>query len=70
MRDYSRTRALYEANKLFKPVATRNVTDDYDRAQQSLRDNRERLKAERLARDVKSTTDPEKPPRASPPARR
>ena len=58
MRDDSRARALREANKLFKTPDTRSVTTDYERAQQSFHENRERLKAERLAREVKSPEPP------------
>jgi hypothetical protein len=58
MSDHSRTRVLGEANKLFKTVDTRNVTTDYERAQQSFHENRERLKAERLAREAKSPAPP------------
>ena len=52
MREYSRSRALSEANKVFKSEETKTLTD-YEIAQQSFRANRERLKAERLARDIK-----------------
>jgi hypothetical protein len=52
MSDYSRSRALSEANKVFKSEETKTLTD-YEMAQQSFRANRERLKAERLARDIK-----------------
>ena len=52
MREYSRSRALSEANKVFKSEETKTQTD-YEIAQQSFRANRERLKAERLARNIK-----------------
>jgi hypothetical protein len=52
MREYSRSRALSEANKVFKSEETKTLTD-YEIAQQSFRANRERLKAERLARNIK-----------------
>ena len=52
MREHSRSRALSEANKVFKSEETKTLTD-YEMAQQSFRANRERLKAERLARDIK-----------------
>jgi hypothetical protein len=47
---------LSEANKLFRPLETGKATTDYDKAQQSFHENRERLKAERVAREVKSKT--------------
>jgi hypothetical protein len=44
------TAAVLEANKAFKPAAaTRN---DYEKEQNALDQNRERLKAERLAREA------------------
>jgi hypothetical protein len=57
MREYSRSRALSEANKVFKSEETKTLTD-YEMAQQSFRANRERLKAERLARDIKPKSAP------------
>jgi hypothetical protein len=53
MKDHPAARALRQANKLFKPVDTTKPPNDYEKAQQSLQENRERLKAERLAREAK-----------------
>lgn len=52
MKDDSQGRVLREANRLFKQAETKKVTTEYERAQQSFHLNRERLKAERLAREV------------------
>ncbi|MBR1168380.1 hypothetical protein ACNJYD_25605 [Bradyrhizobium sp. DASA03005] len=51
-RDHPASRALREANKAFKPVETKKPMTDYAKAQQSHHENRERLKAERLAREA------------------
>jgi len=54
--DNRTARAKREADKLFKQVDTaKKQRSDYEMAQQSFQDNRERLKAERLAREAKST---------------
>lgn len=53
--DHRTARAMREANKQFKQVDSTKQPSDYEIAQQSFRDNRERLKAERLAREAKST---------------
>ncbi|RXG96955.1 MULTISPECIES: hypothetical protein [Bradyrhizobium] len=55
LRDQSsdRDRARREANKAFKPVKTQKPMSDYAKDQQSFHENRERLKAERLAREAK-----------------
>lgn len=59
MRDNSQARSLVrEADKLFKQVETKNMMTEYERAQQSFHLNRERLKAERLAREVQPTSRP------------
>lgn len=52
-RDQSPDRAKREANKVFKPVETQKPVNDYARDQRSFNENRERLKAERLAREAK-----------------
>ncbi|MHC4044178.1 hypothetical protein CV770_22765 [Bradyrhizobium sp. AC87j1] len=54
LRDQSSDRAKREANKAFKPVKTQKPMTDYAKDQHSLNENRERLKAERLAREAKS----------------
>ena len=46
-------RALREADKAFKKVEVPTEMTDYAKAQQSFHENRERLKAQRLARDAK-----------------
>lgn len=51
-RDDATTRALREANKAFKKREPKKTMTDYAKAQQSFHQNRERLKAERLAREV------------------
>ena len=50
--DDATTRALTEANKAFKKGESKKAMTDYAKAQQSFHENRERLKAERLAREV------------------
>lgn len=52
MRDPPTSRVLRDANRAFKPVETKKEMSDYAKTQQSLHDNRERLKAERLAREA------------------
>ncbi|GLH81314.1 hypothetical protein SSBR45G_62230 [Bradyrhizobium sp. SSBR45G] len=44
------TTAELEANKVFKPAAA--TTTDYEKSQDAFNQNRERLKAERLAREA------------------
>ena len=46
------TPAEREARKAFREV--RNDTTDYEKAQKSFHENRERLKAERLAREAEA----------------
>ena len=53
LKDRTSDRAKREADKAFKPVETQKPANEYDKAQQSFNANRERLKAERLAREVK-----------------
>lgn len=48
------TRAEREARKAFREVIPGNAMTDYAKAQKSLHDNRERLKAERLAREAEA----------------
>jgi len=52
-RAQSSDRAKREADKAFKPVETQKPMNDYAKAQHSFDENRERLKAERLAREAK-----------------
>jgi hypothetical protein len=48
------TPAEREARKAFREVIPGKATTDYAKAQKSFHDNRERLKAERLAREAKA----------------
>jgi hypothetical protein len=52
LRDWSRsTAAQRAAQKAFKELGVAAVMSEYDRARSALHANRERLKAERLARE-------------------
>jgi hypothetical protein len=53
LRDQSSDRAKREANKVFKQAKTQKPMNDYAKDQHSINENRERLKAERLAREAK-----------------
>ena len=53
LKDQPSDRAKREANKAFKPATTQKPMNDYAKDQHSLNENRERLKAERLAREAK-----------------
>ena len=53
LKDHPSDRAKREANKAFKPVTTQKPMNDYAKDQLSINENRERLKAERLAREAK-----------------
>lgn len=52
-KDHSADRAKREANKAFKPAETQKPVNDYAKEQNIFNANRERLKAERLAREAK-----------------
>ncbi|MGY8639249.1 hypothetical protein RAD15_43000 [Bradyrhizobium sp. 14AA] len=52
MRPHSQSRAEHEANNLFKQTP-KKAPSDYQKAEQAFHENRERLKAERLAREAK-----------------
>jgi len=56
LKDQPSDRAKREANKAFKPVDAQKPMNDYAKAQHSLDENRERLKAERLAREAKPSS--------------
>ena len=60
LRDQSSDRAKREANKAFKPVKAQKPMNDYAKDQHSFNANRERLKAERLAREARSKDLPGK----------
>ena len=47
-----RERAEREASKAFKAVEGKQAMGDYAKSQKALHENRERLKAERLAREA------------------
>jgi hypothetical protein len=51
MRQHSPSGAANEANNLFKQTAKKVMTE-YEKAEQAFHANRERLKAERLAREA------------------
>jgi hypothetical protein len=53
LKDQTPNRAKREADKAFKPVTTQKPMNDYTKDQHSFNENRERLKAERLAREAK-----------------
>ena len=51
-KEFARDRAIREANKAFKAREPLTPTTDYAKAQRSFQENRERLKAQRLAREA------------------
>ena len=53
LRDQARTRAHREADKVFKTFVPETPMTDYAKAQMSFHENRERLKAQRLAREAR-----------------
>ncbi|MCC8936191.1 MULTISPECIES: hypothetical protein [Bradyrhizobium] len=48
------TAAERDAHKAFKAVKAKEIMTDYAKAQKAFHDNRERLKAERLAREAEA----------------
>jgi hypothetical protein len=52
IRNEANARRLREANNAFKAIGNDKPMTDHAKAQQSLHENRERLKAERLAREA------------------
>ncbi|GIQ75431.1 hypothetical protein BraRD5C2_38720 [Bradyrhizobium sp. RD5-C2] len=48
------TAAEREARKIFRQAEAKETLSDYAKAQKALHDNRERLKAERLARETET----------------
>lgn len=50
-KELARDRIIREANKAFKASEPQPLPTEYAKTQQSFQDNRERLKAERLARE-------------------
>ncbi|MEY9178993.1 hypothetical protein ABIG06_000699 [Bradyrhizobium sp. USDA 326] len=59
MRRHSQSHAANEANSHFKQPATKPATD-YEKAEQAFHENRERLKAERLAREAERRSQSER----------
>jgi hypothetical protein len=58
IKNEANSRRLREANNAFKAPGNAKPMTDYEKAQQSLHDNRERLKAERLAREADAKRAP------------
>ncbi len=52
------TPAEREARKAFRAVEAKQSMTDYEKAQKAFHENRERLKAERLAREAEATRGP------------
>ncbi|SFP91303.1 hypothetical protein SAMN05216330_11210 [Bradyrhizobium sp. Ghvi] len=59
MRQQFRSPAAKAADNYFKQ-APQKVATDYEKAQQAFHANRERLKAERLARDARQKSPPDR----------
>jgi len=53
------TAAEREARKVFRQAEAKVAMSDHERAQKALHENRERLKAERLAREAVSNDEPQ-----------
>ncbi|WP_367400996.1 MULTISPECIES: hypothetical protein [unclassified Bradyrhizobium] len=54
IRNEANARHLRDANKAFKATSKAKPLTDYAKAEQSFQENRERLKAERLAREARA----------------
>lgn len=61
MRQHSRSDAADAANNLFKQTA-KKVTAEYEKAEQAFHANRERVKAERLAREAERRSQSDRAP--------
>nr|WP_128916493.1 hypothetical protein [Bradyrhizobium nanningense] len=61
MRQHSPSDAANEANSLLKETV-KKVTSEYEQAEQAFHANRERLKAERLAREAERRRQPDRAP--------
>lgn len=59
MRNEANARRRQEADSVFKTISNAKPMTDYAKAEQSFHENRERLKAERLAREAKAKDPPE-----------
>jgi hypothetical protein len=55
------TKAEREARKAFRQVEAKKAISEQDLAQKAFYKNKERLKAERLAREAEASTEPQKP---------
>ena len=53
------TKAEREARKAFREVEAKKAISDHDVAQKAFYKNKERLKAERLAREAEAPTEPQ-----------
>jgi hypothetical protein len=53
------TKAEREARKAFREVEAKKAISEYDLAQKAFYKNKERLKAERLAREAEAATEPQ-----------
>ncbi|MDD1530762.1 hypothetical protein C7U92_26065 [Bradyrhizobium sp. WBOS7] len=62
MKPHSPSRAANEANSHFKQQAAAKPATDYEKAEQAFQANRERLKAERLAREAELRSRSERTP--------
>lgn len=58
IKDEANAHRRREADKAFKVISNVKPMTDYAKAQQSFHDNRERLKAERMARDTAAKAPP------------
>ena len=58
IRNKANARLLREANNAFKAISNDKPMTDYAKAEQSFQENRERLKAERLAREAGAKSSP------------
>lgn len=58
IKNEANTRRLREANNAFKAVDNAKPMTDYEKTEQSFQENRERLKAERLAREAGAKESP------------
>jgi hypothetical protein len=55
------TKPAIEARKAFREVGAKKAISEHDLAQKAFYKNKERLKAERLAREAEAATEPQKP---------
>jgi hypothetical protein len=55
------TKTGREARKAFREVKAKKAISEHDLAQEAFYKNKERLKAERLAREAEAATEPQEP---------